>query len=137
VPERKLRAAIGLERDDPDLAEQVLRGEMTIKQAKRQLKDREPRRESAATHDDGPAPEGAGAAGVREADGRVGQTAVGPEALAEVLGRIDCLLLNSTEKFERLAPGLSEECRAGLATQLGQIRSRLDWLSGLLAAGAA
>jgi hypothetical protein len=68
---------------------------------------------------------------------RLGRHAVGPEALAEVLGRIDCLLSDSTENFERLAPGLSEESRAGLAAKVVQIRSRVDWLAGLLAAGAA
>ena len=137
VPERKLRAAIGLGRADPDLAEQVLRGETTLNQAKRQLKDREPREEAAARHDDGQAPRGAGAADARGAAGPVGQTAVGPEALGEVLGRVNSLLSDSRVDFEKVAPGLSEESRAGLAAQVGQIRSRVDWLAGLLAAGAA
>jgi hypothetical protein len=135
VPERKVRAAIGLERDDPDLAEQVLTGELTLNQAKRQLKGGGPRKQGDARHDDGPAPEGAGAAGVREAEGPVGQTAVGPEALGEILGRVNSLLSDSAENFERLAPDLSEESRAGLATQVGQIRSRVDWLARVLAGG--
>jgi hypothetical protein len=137
VPERKLRAAIGLERDDPELAEQVLTGELTLNQAKRQLKGREPCKQGDATHDDGPAPGGAGAAGVREAEGPVGQTAGGPEALSEVLGRVNSLLSDSRGDFEKVVPGLSEESRADLAAQVGQIRSRLDWLARLLARGVA
>jgi hypothetical protein len=77
VPERKLRTAIGIERNDPELADKVLAGDTTLRQAKRQQKGAG--EAQGPTRPDGPEPEPSGAANPTEGPGAAATAALPAE----------------------------------------------------------
>jgi ParB-like chromosome segregation protein Spo0J len=142
VPERKLRTAIEVERKDPELADKVLAGDMTLNLAKRQQQG------AGGGEAEGPRPD-AGLAGsdrqsargaAEPGDGAGGAGRQGTDGwtqLVQTLDKIDGLLDGSMGEVEALAQQLSTEARAGLGDRLRQLRAKVDRMARALAKGGA
>jgi ParB-like chromosome segregation protein Spo0J len=141
VSERKVRTATEVERAAPELADEVLAGGMTLREAKRQ------QRGAARGEAEGPTPDGlaecdrqTARGAVEPGEGAGGAGRQGPDGwarLAEALDTVDGLLDRSLGEVEALAPQLSAAARADLGARLRQLRAKADRLvRALVKAGA-